>query len=91
MVWPRGSTAWTGTNLILLGVILGLMMAFDMGGPVNKVAYTFATTGLAAAAVATTGTNLQIMAAVMAAGMTPPLGAGAGHHDPASAVQRGRA
>jgi PTS system fructose-specific IIC component len=73
-----GLTSWlnglTGTNLILLGVILGLMMAFDMGGPVNKVAYTFATTGLAAAAVATTGTNLQIMAAVMAAGMTPPLG-----------------
>jgi PTS system fructose-specific IIC component len=73
-----GLASWlnglTGTNLILLGVILGLMMAFDMGGPVNKVAYTFATTGLAAAAVATTGTSLQIMAAVMAAGMTPPLG-----------------
>jgi len=73
-----GLTSWlnglTGTNLILLGVLLGLMMAFDMGGPVNKVAYTFATTGLAAAAVATTGTSLQIMAAVMAAGMTPPLG-----------------
>ena len=71
-------TSWlnglTGTNLILLGVLLGLMMAFDMGGPVNKVAYTFATTGLAATAVATTGTSLQIMAAVMAAGMTPPLG-----------------
>jgi PTS system fructose-specific IIC component len=73
-----GLASWlnglTGSNLVLLGVILGLMMAFDMGGPVNKVAYTFATTGLAAAAVATTGTNLQIMAAVMAAGMTPPLG-----------------
>lgn len=73
-----GLASWlnglTGSNLILLGVILGLMMAFDLGGPVNKVAYTFATTGLAAAAVATTGTNLQIMAAVMAAGMTPPLG-----------------
>jgi PTS system fructose-specific IIC component len=64
----------TGSNLILLGVILGLMMAFDMGGPVNKVAYTFATTGLAAAATATGSTNLKIMAAVMAAGMTPPLG-----------------
>lgn len=73
-----GLTSWlnglTGSNLILLGVLLGLMMAFDLGGPVNKVAYTFATTGLAAAAVATTGTSLQIMAAVMAAGMTPPLG-----------------
>lgn len=73
-----GLTSWlnslTGSNLILLGVILGLMMAFDMGGPVNKVAYTFATTGLATAAVATGGTSLKIMAAVMAAGMTPPLG-----------------
>ena len=73
-----GLASWlnglTGSNLILLGVLLGLMMAFDLGGPVNKVAYTFATTGLAAAAVATTGTSLQIMAAVMAAGMTPPLG-----------------
>ena len=73
-----GLASWlnslTGSNLILLGVILGLMMAFDMGGPVNKVAYTFATTGLATAAVATGGTSLKIMAAVMAAGMTPPLG-----------------
>jgi PTS system fructose-specific IIC component len=73
-----GLTSWlnslSGSNLIVLGVILGLMMAFDMGGPVNKVAYTFATTGLASAAVATGGTNLKIMAAVMAAGMTPPLG-----------------
>jgi PTS system fructose-specific IIC component len=64
----------TGANLVLLGGLLGLMMAFDMGGPVNKVAYTFATTGLAGAATATDSTNLVIMAAVMAAGMTPPLG-----------------
>jgi PTS system fructose-specific IIC component len=56
-----------GSNAILLGIILGLMMAFDMGGPVNKVAYAF---GLAALASG----NLKIMAAVMAAGMTPPLG-----------------
>ena len=73
-----GLASWlhglSGANLILLGVILGLMMAFDMGGPVNKVAYTFATTGLAAAATATGSTNLKVMAAVMAAGMTPPLG-----------------
>jgi PTS system fructose-specific IIC component len=71
-------TSWlnglTGANLILLGVILGLMMAFDMGGPVNKVAYTFAMTGLATAAAATGNTNLKVMAAVMAAGMVPPLG-----------------
>lgn len=56
-----GGIAW------LLGGLLGLMMAFDMGGPVNKVAYTF---GLAALASGDT----VIMAAVMAAGITPPLG-----------------
>ena len=67
----EGLTNWLeglgGSNAILLGIILGLMMAFDMGGPVNKVAYAF---GLAALASG----NLKIMAAVMAAGMTPPLG-----------------
>lgn len=74
-----GLTNWldglSGANLILLGVLLGLMMAFDMGGPVNKVAYTFATTGLTAQVIASTGapTQLKVMAAVMAAGMTPPL------------------
>jgi PTS system fructose-specific IIC component len=66
-----GLTDWlqglSGSNAIMLGIILGLMMAFDMGGPVNKVAYAF---GLAAL----TSGNLKIMAAVMAAGMTPPLG-----------------
>jgi PTS system fructose-specific IIC component len=64
-------TSWlnglSGANAVLLGIILGLMMAFDMGGPINKVAYTFAV-GLIAAGV------LAPMAAVMAAGMTPPLG-----------------
>ncbi|GAA2548645.1 PTS fructose transporter subunit IIABC [Mycolicibacterium diernhoferi] len=68
-----GLTDWlnglTGTSAVLLGVILGLMMCFDLGGPVNKAAYAFATAGLAAA---TTG-SFQIMAAVMAAGMVPPL------------------
>lgn len=54
-------------NAILLGVILGAMMAFDMGGPLNKAAYTFA--------VGLLGSNIFApMAAVMAAGMTPPLG-----------------
>jgi fructose PTS system EIIBC or EIIC component len=62
--WMNGLS---GTNQVLLGIIIGLMMAFDMGGPVNKVAYTFGIAALAAG-------NLQIMAAVMAAGMTPPLG-----------------
>jgi fructose PTS system EIIBC or EIIC component len=62
------------TSLALLGIVLGLMMAFDMGGPVNKVAYTFAVTGLTAAGAAAHSNNFVIMAIVMAAGMTPPLG-----------------
>ena len=62
-----------GGSAIVLGMILGLMMAFDMGGPLNKTAYAFATGGLTAAAVATEGPELQIMAAVMLAGMVPPL------------------
>ncbi|HSJ02592.1 MAG TPA: fructose-specific PTS transporter subunit EIIC, partial [Verrucomicrobium sp.] len=56
-----------GTNAALLGVILGAMMAFDMGGPINKAAYTFSV-GLLASKVYTP------MAATIAAGMTPPLG-----------------
>jgi len=66
-----GLTAWLSSmstsNAIFLGLILGAMMAFDMGGPVNKAAYTFAV-GLLGSDVYTP------MAAVMAAGMTPPLG-----------------
>ena len=60
----------SGTNAVLLGIILGGMMAIDMGGPVNKAAYVFGT-GTLAATVATGGSN--IMAAVMAGGMAPPL------------------
>ena len=56
-----------GANALLLGVILGGMMAFDMGGPINKAAYTFGV-GLLGSQVYTP------MAAIMAAGMTPPLG-----------------
>lgn len=62
----------TGTSAILLGVILGLMMAFDLGGPVNKVAYSFAVAGLSAGSLSNPA-PLEIMAAVMAAGMVPPL------------------
>jgi PTS system fructose-specific IIC component len=58
-----------GANAVLLGLILGSMMAIDMGGPLNKAAYTFAV-GLLAAKIYTP------MAAVMAAGMTPALGVG---------------
>ncbi|CAL9543122.1 PTS system fructose-specific EIIABC component [Streptomyces sp. enrichment culture] len=61
----------SGTNAVLLGALLGLMMCFDLGGPVNKVAYTFATAGIA---VADPGDSaMKIMAAAMAAGMVPPL------------------
>lgn len=60
----------SGTNAGLLGLILGLMMAFDMGGPVNKAAYTFGVGTLAA------GQPSGVMAAVMAAGMVPPLAMG---------------
>ncbi|MEV0186420.1 fructose-specific PTS transporter subunit EIIC [Streptomyces sp. NPDC050625] len=71
----RGMTDWlnglTGTNAILLGALLGLMMCFDLGGPVNKVAYTFATAGIAVASPSDSA--MKIMAAVMAAGMVPPL------------------
>ncbi|MDP9981197.1 PTS system fructose-specific IIC component [Pseudarthrobacter oxydans] len=62
----------TGASAIALGVILGLMMCFDLGGPVNKVAYSFAVAGLGAASI-TNQAPWQIMAAVMAAGMVPPL------------------
>ena len=73
-----GLNAWlTGigtTQLVLLGIVIGLMMAFDMGGPVNKVAYTFGVTGLTAAGAAASDPRFVVMAIVMAAGMTPPLG-----------------
>ena len=59
----------TSGSAVFLGIILGLMMCFDLGGPVNKAAYLFATAGLDPDAPAT----MEIMAAVMAAGMVPPL------------------
>lgn len=64
-----GLTGMSGSSAILLGVIIGLMMCFDLGGPVNKAAYLFATAGLSQG----TEASFQIMAAVMAAGMVPPL------------------
>jgi PTS system fructose-specific IIC component len=68
-----GLTDWlnglSGGSAVALGVILGLMMCFDLGGPVNKAAYAFAVAGLDVSNHA----SLQIMAAVMAAGMVPPL------------------
>ncbi|MDQ0093153.1 PTS fructose transporter subunit IIABC [Paeniglutamicibacter psychrophenolicus] len=68
--WLSGMT---GTAAITLGLILGLMMAVDLGGPVNKVAYSFAVAGLGAGSIAENPAPLMIMAAVMAAGMVPPL------------------
>ncbi|WP_432544926.1 PTS fructose transporter subunit IIC [Kineococcus sp. SYSU DK002] len=71
----NGLNSLSGSGIVLLGVILGVMMAADLGGPINKVAYTFATTGLATVATASGNpVELKVMAAVMAAGMTPPLG-----------------
>ncbi|WP_101750612.1 PTS fructose transporter subunit IIABC [Nesterenkonia massiliensis] len=64
----------TGSAAALLGVILGLMMCFDLGGPVNKVAYSFAVAGVSGAVAAGSEAPLMIMATVMAAGMVPPLG-----------------
>ncbi len=67
--WLSGMT---GASAIVLGIILGLMMCFDLGGPVNKVAYAFAVAGLGAGS-ADNQAPWQIMATVMAAGMVPPL------------------
>ena len=70
-------TSWlngmNGASAVILGLVLGAMMGFDLGGPVNKVAYTFGTTGLAAAGTALDAPQLKVMAAVMAAGMVAPL------------------
>ena len=60
----------SGSSAVLLGLLVGGMMAVDMGGPVNKAAYVFAT-GTLAESVASGGSI--VMAAVMAAGMVPPL------------------
>ncbi len=58
--------------IVVVGVILGLMMCFDLGGPINKVAYAFAVAGLAAGSESNQ-TPYLIMSAVMCAGMVPPL------------------
>ncbi|MGZ2225383.1 PTS fructose transporter subunit IIABC [Glutamicibacter nicotianae] len=68
--WLSGMS---GAAAAVLGLILGLMMAVDLGGPVNKVAYSFAVAGLGTGSVAENPAPLMIMAAVMAAGMVPPL------------------
>ncbi|TQO19312.1 PTS system D-fructose-specific IIA component (F1P-forming) (Frc family) /PTS system D-fructose-specific IIB component (F1P-forming) (Frc family) /PTS system D-fructose-specific IIC component (F1P-forming) (Frc family) [Rhodoglobus vestalii] len=62
----------SGASAVVLGLILGAMMGFDLGGPVNKVAYSFAVAGLGAGAIDNQG-PWMIMAAVMASGMVAPL------------------
>ena len=59
----------SGTSSLVLGLILGVMMASDLGGPINKAAYLFATTGLSNGGAV----NQEIMAAVIISGMVPPL------------------
>ena len=61
----NGLNGLNGASAVVLGVLLGGMMAIDMGGPVNKAAYVFGTASIAAG-------NYNIMAAVMIGGMTPP-------------------
>ncbi|MGT2907025.1 PTS fructose transporter subunit IIABC [Streptococcus dentiloxodontae] len=61
----------SGGSAVLLGLIVGGMMAIDMGGPFNKAAYVFGTSTLTAASLANGGS--VVMASVMAAGMVPPL------------------
>ncbi|UYQ77873.1 fructose-specific PTS transporter subunit EIIC [Glutamicibacter sp. JL.03c] len=68
--WLSGMS---GAAAAVLGLILGLMMAADLGGPINKVAYSFAVAGLGTASLADNPAPMMIMAAVMAAGMVPPL------------------
>ena len=63
----------TGASAVVLGIILGAMMGFDLGGPVNKVAYAFAVAGLGAGSIDNQA-PWMIMAAVMGAGMVAPLG-----------------
>ena len=62
----NGLNGLNGASAVVLGVLLGGMMAVDMGGPVNKAAYVFGTASIAAG-------NYNIMAAVMIGGMVPPL------------------
>lgn len=64
-------TSLSGSSAVLLGLLVGGMMAVDMGGPVNKAAYVFGTSTLTASSLTSGGST--VMAAVMAAGMVPPL------------------
>ena len=65
MLWLTSLASLGGTSKVLLGLVLGAMMAIDMGGPINKAAYVFGVASLDAG-------QYEIMA-VMAGGMVPPL------------------
>ena len=65
MALNNGLTSMGGTSKVILGMILGGMMALDMGGPFNKASYVFGTAAIAAG-------NYDIMAVVMIGGMIPP-------------------
>ena len=65
MALNNGLTSMGGTSKVILGMILGGMMAIDMGGPFNKASYVFGTAAIAAG-------NYDIMAVVMIGGMIPP-------------------
>ena len=74
MTWLTGLLAgMSGASAVALGAVLGLMMCSDLGGPINKVAYSFAVAGLGTATASNTAPQ-EIMATVIAAGMVPPLG-----------------
>ena len=66
MALNQGLSSMGGTNKVILGFVLGAMMAVDMGGPFNKAAYVFGTAAIASG-------NYDVMAAVMIGGMTPPV------------------
>ena len=63
---PNALNSMGGSSKVILGMLLGGMMAIDMGGPINKAAYVFGTASIASG-------NYDIMAAVMIGGMVPPL------------------
>ncbi|MDO4257604.1 MAG: fructose-specific PTS transporter subunit EIIC [Kocuria sp.] len=74
MTWLTSVLAgMSGASAVTLGAVLGLMMCSDLGGPINKVAYSFAVAGLGAATATNTAPQ-EIMATVIASGMVPPLG-----------------
>ena len=86
----RGLNNMSGSSAILLGIILGLMMAFDMGGPLNKVAYSLRHRRRRRGRAGQPTAPLKIMAAVMLAGMVPPIALALATVRPTQALHRRR-